>query len=100
MKRTEIKIAKLHADQIEQYEQLHRNIPAEIEKHLSERGFTSIRIFRIGTDLVMIMDIDPDTEKKDRVIDEVIVSEWNRLTGDCFAAVWKDATEIYSLSKN
>ncbi|KRF39119.1 hypothetical protein ASG93_23425 [Paenibacillus sp. Soil787] len=98
MRKTEIKIAKLHSGQIEQYEQLHRNIPAAIEKNLREKGITSLRIFREGSTLVMIVDIDPDMEKKDRLIDEAIQSEWNRLTGNCFADFWKDATEIYRLA--
>lgn len=91
-KRTEIKIAKLHPDQIEQYEQLHTNMPAEMDQVLRER-FTLIRLFRVGTDLVMIQDIDPGLEKKDRTFDEAIVSEWNRLVGN-----WRDVTEIYTLT--
>lgn len=98
MKRTEIKIAKLHLDQIEEYEQLHRNIPEAIEKHLREMGVTSLRIYREGANLVMIVDKDSETEKKDRMIHEAIVSEWNRLTGNCFVEFWKDVNEIYSLA--
>jgi L-rhamnose mutarotase len=43
---------------IEEYEQLHQQIRPEIEKSILEAGITSMEIFRTGTRLFMIMEVD------------------------------------------
>lgn len=92
---TEIKVAHLHPDQVERYEQLHRDIPAGIEKHIREAGTVSLRIFREGLTLYMIIESDPSLLIPDRVIDNMLEEEWHRLTGECFSKTWQDASEVY-----
>lgn len=95
----EIKVAKLHPDKIERYEQLHRDIPAGNVKHMQEGGMISLRIFREGLTLFMIVEKDPTLELPDRVIDQALGEEWHRVTGECFAEFWRDATEIYRFAR-
>ncbi|MCD9023512.1 L-rhamnose mutarotase [Cohnella silvisoli] len=94
---TEIKVAHLHPDQVERYEQLHRDIPAMNEKHMREAGIVSLRIFREGLTLFMIVESDPSQALPERVIDHHLEEEWHRLTGVCFSEIWQDACEIYRL---
>ncbi|WP_152392008.1 L-rhamnose mutarotase [Paenibacillus guangzhouensis] len=94
---TEIKVAHLHPDQVQRYEQLHRDIPAGNERHMREAGIVSLRIFREGLTLFMIVESDPSLALPDRVIDHALEEEWHLLTGKCFSKVWRDASEIYQL---
>lgn len=43
---------------IEEYEQLHQQIRPEIEKSILDAGVTSMEIFRTGTRMFMIMEVD------------------------------------------
>lgn len=95
--KTEIKVAHLLPEQVERYEQLHRDIPAANEKHMREAGIVSLRIFREGLILFMIVESDSSIALPDRVIDHQLEEEWHRLTGECFSKVWQDAYEVYSL---
>ena len=96
---TEIKVAHLHPDQVERYEQLHRDIPAGNEQHMREAGIVSLRIFREGLTLFMIVESDSSLALPDRVIDHQLEEEWHRLTGECFSKTWQDTSEIYQLPK-
>lgn len=96
---SEIKVAHLHPDQVERYEQLHRDIPAGNEQHMQEAGIVSLRIFREGLTLFMIVESDSSLALPDRVIDHQLEEEWHRLTGECFSKTWQDASEIYQLPK-
>jgi len=96
---TEIKVAHLHPDQVERYEQLHRDIPAGNEQHMREAGIISLRIFREGLTLFMVVESDPSLALPDRVIDHELEEEWHRLTGECFSYIWWDASEIYKLHR-
>ena len=97
-KALDVKVAYLLPDQVELYEQLHRDIPAGNEKHMREAGITSLRMFREGLTLFMIVESDPSLAVPDRVIDHQLEEDWHRLTGQCFSKIWQDASEIYSLS--
>ena len=92
---TEIKVAHLHPHQVQRYEQLHRNIPAGNEKHMRESGIVSLRIFREGLTLFMIVESDPSLALPGWVIDRQLEEAWHRLTGECFSKTWRDASEIY-----
>ncbi|QJD86842.1 L-rhamnose mutarotase [Cohnella herbarum] len=94
---TQVKVAHLHPDQVMRYEQLHREIPAGNEKHMREAGIVSLRIFREGYTLFMIVESDPSSAIPDQVIDHQLEEEWHRLTGVCFSEMWKDASEVYRL---
>ncbi|MCC3375926.1 L-rhamnose mutarotase [Cohnella sp. REN36] len=99
-KMTQVKVAFLHPDQVERYEQLHRDIPAGNEKHMREAGIVSLRIYREGLTLFMIVESDPSLALSDRLVDERLEEEWHRLTGECFSKIWQDASEIYRLHRN
>ena len=43
---------------VEEYEQLHQQIRPEIEKSILDAGVTSMEIFRTGTRMFMIMEVD------------------------------------------
>lgn len=98
-RQTEIKVAHLQPDQVDRYEQLHRDIPAGNEKHMREAGIVSLRIFREGLTLFMIVESDPSLAIPDRVIDIQLEEEWHRLTGECFSSIWQDAKEIYRFQR-
>ncbi|MFC5404066.1 L-rhamnose mutarotase [Cohnella soli] len=95
----QVKVARLHPDQVERYEQLHRDIPADNEKHMREAGIASLRIFREGLTLFMIVESDPSLVVPDRVVDLQLEEEWHRLTGECFASFWQDAVGVYRLER-
>ncbi len=96
---TTIKVAHLHADQVERYEQLHRDIPAGNEKHMREAGIVSLRIFREGLILFMIVETDLSLEIPTRIVDQQLEEEWRRLTSACFSSFWQDANEIYRFQR-
>ncbi|MFC5406345.1 L-rhamnose mutarotase [Cohnella soli] len=52
----EVKVAQLHPERVERYEQLHRDIPEVKERHMRETGIVSLRIFREGLTLFMIVE--------------------------------------------
>ena len=70
---------------IAEYEQLHRRIRPEIEKSILDAGVTSMEIYRIGTRMFMIMEVDDDFSfERKAAMDEANpkVQEWE-------AFVWK-----------
>ena len=95
----EVKVAQLHPEQVERYEQLHRDIPAANEKHMREAGIVSLRIFREGLTLFMIVESDPSQAIPDRVVDQQLEEAWHRQTGECFSQIWQDAVEVYRLDR-
>ncbi|MGZ9583203.1 L-rhamnose mutarotase [Paenibacillus marinisediminis] len=96
---TEVRVAQLHPDQVERYEQLHREIPAGNEKHMREAGIVSLRIFREGLVLFMIVESDSSLALPDRIVDQRLEEEWHRLTGECFSKTWQVASEVYRLHR-
>ncbi|RKP54398.1 L-rhamnose mutarotase [Cohnella endophytica] len=97
--KTEVRVAHLRPDQVERYEQLHRNIAPGNEKHMREAGIVSLRIYRDGQVLLMIVESDPTLAIPDRVINHQLEEEWHHLTGNCFSKSWQDASEVYRLQK-
>jgi L-rhamnose mutarotase len=47
---------RVRADRIEQYEQAHRDVPAELTEAIRAAGVTSWTIWRSGTDLFHVID--------------------------------------------
>jgi L-rhamnose mutarotase len=47
---------RVRADRIEQYEQAHRDVPAELTDAIRAAGVTSWTIWRSGTDLFHVID--------------------------------------------
>jgi len=73
---------KDNPDLIAQYEQWHRDIPAEIKKSILDSGVRVMQIFRTGNRLFMIMEVDDNFsfERKARMdADNPRVQEWERL---------------------
>lgn len=93
------KTAKLHADQVEQYEQLHNEIPELNKQYMQESGIISLRIFRDGLNLFMIVEADSKFEVLDRVVDAAVEERWQQLTGACFSEMWVDANEIFTFTR-
>ncbi|WP_054027457.1 L-rhamnose mutarotase [Bacillus sp. FJAT-28004] len=93
------KIAKLYADQVEHYEQLHNEIPELNKKYMQEAGIISLRIFREGLSLFMIVESDSMLEVPDRFVDPVVEERWQQLTGACFWNTWEDANEIFTFTR-
>ncbi|NIK78746.1 L-rhamnose mutarotase [Paenibacillus castaneae] len=95
----ECKIAKLYADQVEHYEQLHNEIPELNKKYMQEAGIISLRIFRDGLSLFMIVESDSTFEVQGRFVDPVVERRWQQLTGACFSEMWVDANEIFTFTR-
>lgn len=94
------KIAKLHPDQVERYQQLHDEIPMENERHMQESGIISLRIFGSGLTLFMIVETDSALETPDRFIDLAAEQRWHDLTGICFSEKWEDMKEVYTFMRS
>lgn len=94
--KTIVKIAKLHPDKVEFYQKLHDEIPELNKKHMQEAGIVSLRIFREGLTLFMIVESDPALAVQGRYIDQAAEARWHELTGECFSQIWEDADEIYT----
>ena len=45
---------------IDEYERLHQQVRPEIEKSIVDAGVLSMEIYRVGTRMVMIMEVDDD----------------------------------------
>jgi len=45
---------------IEAYEEAHRNVWPEVLQHLRVHGVLGMEIYRLGTRLFMVMEVDPD----------------------------------------
>ncbi|OAB32499.1 hypothetical protein PMSD_16040 [Paenibacillus macquariensis subsp. defensor] len=93
------KIAKLYADQVKHYEQLHNEIPERNKKYMQEAGIISLRIFRDGVSLFMVVEADSMFEAPERFVDPVVEERWQQLTGACFSEMWVDANEIYAFTR-
>ncbi|AZN43146.1 L-rhamnose mutarotase [Paenibacillus albus] len=97
-RQTMIRTAKLQPDKVDLYQKLHDGIPDINLKHMREAGIVSLRIFREGLTLFMIVETDSALEVSDRVVARELEERWHRLTGDCFAEFWTDANEIFNFS--
>lgn len=93
----EVRVARLHRDQIDEYRHLHDHIPEQNVKHITEAGFTDLQIFLIDDLLVMLTEVDLSGAIADRVIDEQAEKEWHEKTGICFESVWQSAEKIFDL---
>ncbi|WP_308635297.1 L-rhamnose mutarotase [Paenibacillus silvisoli] len=98
-KTTIFKVAKLHPNKVDLYQQLHDEIPPANLKHMQEAGIVSLRIFREGSTLFMVVESDMALEMPNRVVDQAVEERWKTLTGECFAEFWQDAGEIYIFSR-
>lgn len=70
---------------IAEYEQLHQRVRPEIEKSILDAGVTSMEIYRVGTRMFMIMEVDDDFSfERKTAMDEANpkVQEWENF-------VWK-----------
>lgn len=94
----EVRVARLHRDQIDVYRRLHDHIPEQNVKHITEAGFTDLQIFLLDDLLVMVTEFDPSKVITDRVIDEQAEKEWHEKTGICFESVWQTADKVFDLS--
>jgi L-rhamnose mutarotase len=47
------------AQRIADYEEAHKNIWPEVRDHLREQGVLGMEIYRLGTRLFMVMEVDP-----------------------------------------
>lgn len=45
---------------IAEYEKVHENIWPEVRDHLREQGVLGMEIYRLGTRLFMVMEVDPE----------------------------------------
>lgn len=96
---------------IEAYERYHRpgNVWPEIIRSIRDSGIAGMRIFRSGTRLTMLMDVedsfDPDTKAANDASNPRVI-EWERLMETCQdaghdgdpARKWKPASCIFDLS--
>lgn len=70
---------------IAEYEQLHQRIRPEIEKSILDAGVISMEIFRTGTRMFMIMEVDDDFSFERKAAMDAVnpkVQEWEQF-------VWK-----------
>jgi len=95
--RREIRVARLRKERIGEYRDLHDRIPRQNVKHMTEAGFTDLRIFLLDDLLIMITEQDPTLAVPGRTIDERAEEEWREKSGRCFETLWQDATMIFDL---
>ena len=55
---------------IEAYEEAHRNVWPEVLGHLRAHGVLGMEIYRLGTRLFMVMEVDPDCYDPERMARE------------------------------
>jgi L-rhamnose mutarotase len=71
------------AQRIADYEKAHEKIWPEVRDHLHEQGVTSMEIYRLGTRLFMLMEVDPavyDAQAMARAsLDNPAIVRWETL---------------------
>jgi L-rhamnose mutarotase len=95
MKTTFLKIATLHADQIETYQRLHDQIPFENRLGLLEGGYLKVRIFRFETTVVMQVEMDDTNAQTPSLAAIQGAAVWKDLTDPLFAVPWTDLTQVF-----
>jgi len=93
-----VKMAILHPDSVQRYQDLHDALPEANRRNMLEGGYRSLTIHRIGLTLVMTLEIDESAALPNRVVDLDAEQRWHDLTAPCFAQPWQDLTLIYSLT--
>jgi L-rhamnose mutarotase len=95
---------------IEAYEAHHRAVWPEVLAHLRQHGVTAMRIFRLGTRLVMLLDTDDARHDRAAMVhaEETtpILQDWERLMWEFQASTpwtpagqkWTLANEIFSFA--
>jgi len=67
---------------IEEYEEHHRNVWPEIKRSIKEAGIVNMEIYRLGTRLFMIMEVNGDfnfDKKSKSDLENNKVQEWEKL---------------------
>jgi L-rhamnose mutarotase len=95
MKSTFLKIATLHADQIEHYQRLHDQIPFENRLGLFEGGYVNVSIFLFKNTLVMQGEIDDSMVQTPSLAAIQAAATWKEQTDPLFATPWADLTQIF-----
>ena len=96
---------------IAEYERWHAagNVPAAVTASIRRAGIRDMRIFRVGTRLVMLMETDPDYDPAVKSASDAAdpdVVAWERLMDRFQQAIpgaipgtkWTETTQIYALS--
>jgi L-rhamnose mutarotase len=84
------------ADKIAEYERLHNNLPAVILHNLRGSGVTDLKIYRLGTTAVMMIDRDEHFTPAGNY-DQVAEDAWQKATGACFVQRWREMPMIFEL---
>jgi len=92
-----IKIATLHPESVQRYQDLHDALPEANRRHMLEGGYQSLTIHRHGLTLVMILEVDERKALSGRVVDREAEQRWHDLTAPCFAQPWQDLSLVYTL---
>lgn len=67
---------------IHEYETIHQNIWPEVEKHIKDSGVVDMQIWRIGTRLFMVMDVDETfsfSRSAELEKNNPIIQKWEKL---------------------
>ena len=83
-------------EKIAEYERLHNNLPVVILHNLRESGVTDLKIYRLGTTAVMMIDRD-EHFKPAEDFDQVAEDAWQKATGACFVQRWREMAVIFEL---
>ena len=89
------------ADLIERYEAHHRAVWPEVLSHLARHGVLDMKIFRLGTRMVMLMETDDSLYDAERMAqatrDDPVVRDWETLMWTFQAATpWTAADEKWT----
>ena len=109
MSREHVLLLDLHDDPalIAEYEAHHRAVWPEVEAAIRASGILAMRIYRLGTRLVMVLEVADDfsfARKAAQDADDPVVAGWEALMErfqavpqDGDGAKWREATAIYRL---
>ena len=93
----QLRVAELHPEQIERYEQLHREIPRANLEGIYRAGVGKMQIFRHGNLLVMYTEENEASVQPPTPETEAAGQRWRTLTEPLFSQPWADVPLIFAL---